>query len=76
MDKKRLALLERAFTAEVEAGLSKGIHVIQTKAKLADVMVDEGLLAKRELKVSGVTIAGYELTHAGRMSYCMSCEAD
>ncbi|GIK74441.1 MAG: hypothetical protein BroJett021_34290 [Chloroflexota bacterium] len=76
MDKKRLKLLERAYEAEVNAAFNHGLHIIQTKAALAEVMVEEGYLAKCQVKVSGVTIEGYELTHLGRMTYCMSCEGE
>lgn len=73
MDSKRLKLLERAFEAEVEGALNQGLHMMQTKSALAETMVEEGLLAKVRVKESGVTIEGYELTHVGRMTYCMEC---
>lgn len=77
MDSKRMKLLERAYGAEVDAALSgHPLHIIQTKVTLAETMVDEGLLAKWKGKLSGVTIEGYELTHAGRMTYCMSCDEE
>lgn len=75
MDSKRLKLLERAYEAEVNAALSgHGLHMMQTKAALAETMVDEGYLAKCKATMSGATFEGYELTHVGRMAYCMACE--
>lgn len=77
MDSKRLKLLERAFEAEVSAGRNKHhLHMMQTRAALAETLVDEGLLAKCKVHLSGVTVEGYELTHLGRMSYCMTCEEE
>ena len=75
MDSKRLKLLELAYAAEINAALSgHGLHMMQTKAALAETMVEEGYLAKCKAKISGATVQGYELTHVGRMAYCMECE--
>lgn len=75
MDSKRLKLLEWAYAAEVNAALGgRPLHMMQTKAALAETMVEEGYLAKCKVKVSGATVEGYELTHVGRMAYCMECE--
>lgn len=77
MDKKRLRLLEKAFDSEVHAALhGSQLHMMQTKSALAETMVEEGLLAKCKIQISGVTVEGYELTHVGRMSYCMTCDDD
>lgn len=78
MNKRELALLEKAFEAEVAHGVGECFtHIMQTKSKLAEKLCEEGLLAKSSVKLDGwppVTISGYELTHLGRMSYCMTCE--
>lgn len=75
MNKKKYLLLEKAFSQEINASLNNWpIHLIQTKSKVAEQMVEEGYLAKRTMFVSGATIEGYELTHFGRMTYCMSCD--
>lgn len=75
MDGKRMKLLERAFEAEIDAALSgRGLHMMQTKSALAETMVEEGYLAKCKATMSGATFEGYELTHFGRMAYCMTCE--
>ena len=74
MDSKRLKLLERAYAAEINAAFSgNGLHMMQTKAALAETLVEEGYLAKCKATVSGATFEGYELTHVGRMAYCMEC---
>jgi len=76
MNKKEFALLELAFGAEINAALSKsGIRLMQTKSKLADKLVEDGLLRKTEVRLSGpwpCTVKGYELTEAGRLAYCSS----
>lgn len=75
MDSKRLKLLERAYEAEINAALvGHRLHMMQTKAVLAKTMVEEGYLAECKVTVSGATVEGYELTHVGRMVYCMTCE--
>ena len=78
MNKKEIALLERAYTAEVEAALSKsGVHVMQTKAKtLAEKLVSDGFLRTASVRAPGpwpCTVDGYELTEAGRLAYCLTC---
>jgi hypothetical protein len=80
MNKRELALLEKAFAGEIDAALSRhGIDLIQTKSKLAAKLVEDGLLARGEMTLSGwppLTIKGYRLTEAGRMAYCMTCGDD
>jgi len=77
MNSRELALLEKAFDAEVNAALTKGVHLMQTKSKLADKLVNEGFLRKTEMRVGHspwpCTVSGYELTHAGRLAYCAQC---
>ncbi len=79
MNKRELALLERAFSAEVEAAINKtGLHLMQTKAtKVADKLVSDGLLRKVSTSVGNgpltIRLSGYELTEVGRMAYCMTC---
>ena len=75
MNKKRLALLEKAFAAEINAAMEKHqIHLIQSNSKLAETMVEEGYLAHRKIVYRGVAIEGYELTHFGMLAYCMTCD--
>jgi hypothetical protein len=50
------------------------LHLMQTKAALAETLAEEGLLAKCKVSISGATVEGYELTHLGRMAYCMACD--
>jgi len=75
MDKKDFALLERAFEAEVRGAIQKCPRLMQTKATArADSMVADGLLAKAAEMWNGVLVEGYELTHAGRLFYCATCD--
>lgn len=73
MTKPELAMLEKAFTAEVKAAFSAtGIHLFQTKSKVAKKLMNEGYLRFTYTMWHGVKIEGYELTHAGRLAYCAS----
>lgn len=77
MNKKEMQLLEKAFDAEVHAALSGGVHLIQSRTKLAAKMVDDGMLAETSISLGGrfpVEVKGLELTELGRMTYCMSCD--
>lgn len=77
MNKRELTLLERAFSQEIDAALNNGIGVFQTKSKLAQILVEQGLLKKVKEVLGGrfpVTIEGYALTPQGHLTYCMSCE--
>lgn len=81
-NKKELALLEKAFAAEIEYAIHRRerfcIPVIQTKSKLAGKLVEDGLLEKMEIKLPGplgiMTVEGYALTEVGRFVYCVSCD--
>lgn len=72
-------LLERAFSAEIEGSLADLPPVMQTRSKLADKLVEDGLLLKVEATLGGrfpVTINGFMLTEAGRIAYCYACDPD
>lgn len=76
MTKSELELLERAFNREIDAAMTNGIHLVQSKSKAAKSLVDNGLLEKVEIKLGGqfpVTVSGLQLTHAGRIAYCETC---
>lgn len=75
MTKPEIQLLEKAFDAEIQAAFTThGIHLLQTKAKLAAKLAEEGYLRAATIVWRGVTIKGYELTHAGRAIYCAFAE--
>ncbi|MGL4649947.1 MAG: hypothetical protein ACRC1H_11105 [Caldilineaceae bacterium] len=77
MNARDLALLERAFMTEVAAALEGSPHPMQTRAtKRAEALVADGLLVPTTEVWRGVTIKGYELTHAGRLAYCVTCEPE
>ena len=74
MNKRELALLERAYAAEIDAAVrGHGLDMIQTRSKLADKLVADGLLEPRTVQSRYVTVTGYGLTHAGRFAYCQTC---
>lgn len=77
MNKRDLALLERAFGYEISAALQGFPRLMQTKATArADALVADGLLSKCVEFWRGVRLEGYELTHAGRALYCATCATE
>ena len=72
--KKVLQALEKVFAAEVEGRLP-----FQSRAKVYSSLCDDGLLEPMTMVLGGqsdrfpVTMSGYQLTHAGRITYCESC---
>lgn len=77
MNKQELKILEQAFECEIiDALREKSIcHLLQTKSKIAKKLADEGYLTFKNMLIKGspsVVVEGYELTHLGRMAYCMS----
>jgi hypothetical protein len=74
MNTKERNLLEKAYEAEINSAMNKNIpHLMQTKSKTAKKLVDDLLLAEKTIVFKGVTVKGYELTHAGRLLYCIRC---
>lgn len=76
MNSRELALLEKAYSAEVDAALGGGSRLVQVRSKLAEKLVLEGYLREAQevvgTGISAVRIRGLELTEAGRLAYCMS----
>lgn len=72
MKKAELAALEKVFAAEIENRLP-----FQSKAKIFRALCDEGYLEPMERNFGhdrfGITVRGYQLSHAGRLAYCLSC---
>jgi hypothetical protein len=69
--KKVLRALERVFAAEVEGRLP-----FQSKAPIYLDLCDEGMVEPMERTFGGrspVIVKGWQLTHAGRITYCGSC---
>lgn len=72
--KKTLRALEKVFAAEIVGHLP-----FQSKAKIFAELCDVGLLEPMQRRFGGrfpVTVSGYQLTHAGRITYCASCEGE
>lgn len=80
MNKRELNLLERVFESEITAALTRsGLHLYQTRSKIAKKLERDGLLCERRTLLPGrfpVEVVGYELTHAGRIAYCLTCEPE
>ncbi len=72
--KKTLAALEKVFAAEIEGRLP-----FQSRAAIYKTLCEEGMLQPMKRTYSGydgqfaVNVVGYQLTHAGRITYCASC---
>jgi hypothetical protein len=77
MNKAGMKLLEKAFAAEVENRLP-----FQARSELAHKLAKDGYLQPMETwmrsyaagNLGPVLVKGWQLTHAGRLTYCMSCE--
>ena len=75
MNKKDIALLEKAFVAEVGSALQDAPPLMQTRSeKRANALVADGLLIECNATWKGIVIKGFALTHAGRSAYCSTCE--
>lgn len=72
--KRALRALENVFAAEIDNRLP-----FQSKAAIYKQLRDEGLLQDMEIVKEDkymrwpITLRGYQLTHAGRLTYCLSC---
>lgn len=72
--RKTLAALEKVFAAEINGRLP-----FQSDAAIYRVLCEEGLLAPMQKTFGSlgrfpVVSTGYQLTHAGRIMYCESCD--
>lgn len=66
MNKKELDLLEKAFSAEVRSAFrDRGDSIIFTKSKVADHLVQSGLLRR-------VGSWHFEITPEGHRVYCLA----
>lgn len=66
--KAELCVLEQVFAAEIEGGR------FQRKSKLVLALVERGLLQESFENRGVFACTWYDLTHAGRLLYCMSCD--
>lgn len=71
--KAELNALEKVFAAEIEDRLP-----FQSNAKIFKRLCEEGMLEPmtrqfRPDRFGAITVSGYQLSHAGRLTYCMSC---
>lgn len=71
MNKAEMQMLEKVWIAEVEDRLP-----FQTKSKVAVSLVEQNLLQPDTAVISGVSVKGYALTHAGRFLYCSAAEEE
>lgn len=69
-----LSALERVFAREINGTLP-----FQSKEKIYQQLCDDGLVAPMTREFGGdrfgaITVSGWQLTHAGRLLYCSSCD--
>lgn len=77
MNKKQLAILERAWEAEIACALKEQpLPVIQTKSKVARQLCDDGFLDEVCLNYQMATFKGYQINHLGIFAYCQSQQDD
>jgi len=77
MNKQQLNILEKAYIAEISSSAGGGINCIQSKSKVAKKLADDGYLERVSFVIGGgipVKVEGYQITHAGIMAYCESCD--
>ncbi|EAA3830262.1 hypothetical protein JGI24_000137 [Salmonella enterica] len=71
MNKKQLAILEKAWDAQISCALKEQtLPIIQTKSKIAMQLCDDGFLDEVEITHQMVTFKGYEINHYGIAAYC------
>jgi hypothetical protein len=75
MTKAELAALEKVFAAEIENRLP-----FQSKAKIYQRLCEDGYLEPIARNFGhdrfGIIVNGYQLSHAGRLEYCLSCRGE
>lgn len=72
LNKRNFELLGRVFQAEIENQLPAQIG----KSKAVTALHDRGYIAPFEITLAGrfpVTVRGWLLTEAGRITYCANC---
>lgn len=76
MNKKQLAILERAWVEEID---TSSFGLIQTKSKVAAKLAEDGYLAFESVTLHEklpIVVEGYRITHAGIFEYCQSIPED
>ena len=77
MNKKQLAILEKAWGAEIACALNEiPLPIIQTRSKVAKQLANDGYIDYVKLQDGPVTFEGYQINHAGIFAYCQSIPAD
>lgn len=73
MNKKKLAILERAWEADIACAMKESPYpIFQSKSKAAQELADEGYLEYVEFTDRGIRFKGYHITHLGILTYCQS----
>ena len=73
LSKLKIALLERAFAAEIDSAHHKCPSLIQSRSATALQLVEDGLLFHARVVWHGAILEGFRLSIPGRIAYCEHC---
>ncbi len=76
LSKAKFALLERAFTAEIDSAHHKCPNLIQSRSATALQLVEDGLLFRAKVVWHGAILEGFRLSIPGRIAYCEHCKTE
>jgi len=73
LSKLKIALLERAFTAEIDSAQHKCPNLARSRSATALQLVEDGLLIYAKVVWYGAMIEGFRLSDLGRIAYGEHC---
>lgn len=73
LNKKQLAILERAWETDIAHALKEIPYpIFQSKSKVVQQLADDGYLRFVQIADRVFRFKGYQITHLGIMAYCAS----
>ena len=75
LSKSKIALLYRAFLAEIDSAHHKCPNLIRSKAATALQLVEDGLLLHARVVWHGVILEGFRLSDLGMIAFCEHCDS-
>jgi hypothetical protein len=75
LSKSKIALLERAFAAEIDSAHHKCPNLIQSKTATALQLVEDGLLLHARVVWHGAILEGFRLSDLGKITFCEHCDS-
>ena len=73
LSKLKIALLKRAFTAEIDSAQHKCPNLARSRSITALQLVEDGLLIYTKVVWRGVMIEGFRLSDLGSIAYRKRC---